>query len=138
MRPAPVLGLLLALAGCAGEGGLTVVDAWARPTPPESDVAAFYVTVRSAGNDDELIGAASDVCGSTALHDTLREDGVMEMRHIGSVEVGAGEELEMVPGGTHIMCLDLREPLVEGREVTLLLHFAESPSLEARVSVEQR
>ena len=138
MKFGALAAFLLLLLACADEGGITVIDAWARPTPPNSDVGAFYVSLANRGGNDVLIGADAEVCGSTALHDTVFEDNMMEMRHIDEVEVGSGESLEMVPGGVHVMCLDMDTTLVEGAEVTVTLLFRDSPAVAATVSVEQR
>ena len=130
--------LLLVVACASSDRGITVTDAWARPTPPNSDVGALYVSLANNGDADVLTGADSDVCGSTELHDTVLEGNVMEMRHIKKIEVESGDILEMVPGGVHIMCLDMDTVLVEGLEVTVSLHFQDSAAVSATVSVEQR
>lgn len=139
MRARILTGLLLVATACtSSDGGVAVVEAWARPTAPEADVAAFYVDIRNDGPDEVLVGAQSDRCGAVALHDTVLEDGVMTMRHIEEVAIDGGSTLTMEPGGLHIMCVDLEESLVAGQHVDLVLLLGYAVRLEIAVSVEQR
>lgn len=130
--------VLLVAAGCGKEGRLAVVDAWARPTPVVADTSAFYVTLSNGGSEAVIAGARSPVCEATALHDSVLEEGLMEMRQVDSITVLSHTELVMEPGGLHIMCLGLTEPLVEADEVALTLQLEDGSALEVPVSVENR
>ena len=43
----------------ATDDGIAVVDAWGRPTPPNADEAAFYVTIRNEDAADTSVTGAS-------------------------------------------------------------------------------
>lgn len=133
-----LLVLSLVLGGCAGDAGISVIDAWARPTAPVADVAAFYVTLENGGQADTLHGASSDRCGQAEIHDNVLQDGIMTMRHLHSVEIGPGQTVEMGPAGMHVMCLGVEEPLVEGEDIALTLDFEYAGEVVAMVSVEER
>ena len=66
------------------------------------------------------------------------EDGfaMMGMREIDRLEIPAGTTVELVPGGFHLMLIDLAEDLVPGTEYDLTLTFAEAG--EVTVTVEVR
>jgi copper(I)-binding protein len=49
--------------------------------------------------------------------------GTMTMQEVESIELPAGETVELKPGGFHIMLLDLVEPLEVGDEIEVTLTF---------------
>lgn len=136
----PWLAILMSFvtSACGGGSRIEVVDAWARPTPPVAEAAAFYVTVDNHGDRDVLLSASSDRCEVTELHDHVLEDNILMMREVGPLEVQGQESLVMEPAGLHIMCLGVAEELVVGEEVTVLLGFEEAGEIEVAVIVEQR
>lgn len=85
-----------------------------------------------------IVGADSPHCETAVLHDSTFEDGVMEMRRVGSVVAPGGGELVMEPGGLHVMCMGMESPLLEGDEVELVLLLENGETLAATVSVEDR
>ena len=135
-RPALVLVLM---ASCVGTGGLEVTDAWARPSPSVSDAGALYVTISNDGSEDDvLLSTQTDRCGTSQLHNTVMEDGVMSMVHVESLVVPSGGALLMEPGGLHVMCMGLTQPLEVGETFDVTLTFAEAGDRNIEVSVEDR
>ena len=47
----------------------------------------------------------------------------MEMKSVESLDVAAGKDVALAPGGYHIMIMDLKKPLKAGDEVTLVFSF---------------
>lgn len=106
-------------------GDLTLSGAFSRATLPNAPVAAGFVTIVNAGpQDDRLLSATSDVAGATQIHEMANVDDVMRMRPLpDGVPVPAGATVSLAPGGTHLMFMDLRQPLVEGEMVDVTLTF---------------
>jgi len=73
-----LLVVLLLLAACGSEAGITIDDPWGRTSPSAAANGAFYLTI---GNDtdqaDVLQSVSTDACGAVELHRTTIEDGVM-------------------------------------------------------------
>ena len=61
--------------------------------------------------------------------------GMMSMQPVDSIEIPAGESVELEPGGYHIMVLDLAADLVAGDtvEVTLTFDSGETQKVDAEV-----
>ena len=122
-----LVGLSTVLPACGGGGGMTVEDAWGRSTPPSAEAGAFYVTVKNdTGAADQLVDVASDRCAKTEVHESSMDaNGVMVMRPAdpAALNVPAGEELQMAPGGLHIMCMGLSARLRAGEPVEVRLTF---------------
>ena len=69
------------------------------------------------------------------LHDVVEEDGVAKMRSTESVEIPAGQRVELAPKGRHLMLMGLDAPLVAGQTFTIVLRFADSAEQSVNVTV---
>src|SRR5437870_10441988 len=97
---------------------LAVRVAWVRATVPGQPVAAAYLTLQSA-SAVRLISATSEVAQAVEIHEMSLKDGVMRMRRLEVFDVRANQVIRMAPGGTHLMLVNLRRPLVAGEQVEL-------------------
>jgi copper(I)-binding protein len=128
--------IALARGGEPAAGGLVVIEAWARATPPGAATGAAYVTVLNrSDSDDRLIRVESAAAGAALLHETVEENGVSTMRHREDMPVAAGESLVMTPGGAHIMLMRLARPLEEGKSLPLTLVFEKAGALRAEATI---
>ena len=130
----PALALL---AACSQQGKteIEVTDAWARPTRGDAP-GAVYVTIENrGGNDDRLVGVMTDRAAMAMVHQTEMSGGIARMRMAGEINLPAGDKIEMVPGGTHIMLEGLRTPLRPGNRFEMVLKFHESGDERVTVRV---
>jgi hypothetical protein len=115
---------LLAFAPARAAGPLHVIDAYVRATPAGQSQSAAYMTLRNPGAQRiALTLAASPAAQAVELHTVVDAGGVKKMRPVASIEVPAGGETRLQPGGLHIMLIGLKEPLHEGAHVPLTLSF---------------
>ena len=139
MKRAYLIAALTLLASC-GQGGqpdIKLTDAWARPTRGDSP-GAVYVTIENKGSgDDRLTGAFTDHAAMAMVHQNEIVNGVASMRMAGEINIPAGNEVKMVPGGTHIMLEGLRAPLKTGDDFDLVLKFRESGDKTVKVNVAE-
>ena len=113
--------LLLAATGSAW-AQVTVTSPWARSTVPgQMGTGAFMTIVSKDGG--RLVGAASAVAGVVELHEMAMDNNVMKMRAVPGVDLPAGREVQLKPGGYHVMLLDLKRPLKAGEKVQLELRL---------------
>jgi copper(I)-binding protein len=132
-----LLAALLLLAACGQQGTpeIELDEAWARPTVGQAP-AAVYVTIDNKGDSaDRLTGAFSDHAAMAMVHQNEVVNGVARMRMAGDINVPAGDRIEMVPGGTHVMLEGLRAPLKTGDRFDLVLRFKESGDKTVEVAV---
>lgn len=126
---------------------------WARTSPMMTSTGAVYMTIQSV-DGDELLSASVDasIAGSAQIHETVVSDmsggsmpaesapmdgtsGQMTMREVSSVVVPAGETVQLMPGGYHIMLLDLVGPLEVGQTFEVTLTFAEAGEIVVTAEV---
>ncbi len=138
-----MVAVMAALAACQKAAGpqIQVEDAWGRPSPKVATAGAFYMTLRNTGNeDDALIGASSDACGTVELHESFKTaEGAMGMRPVegGKIVISAGQTVELKMGGLHIMCIDKKVDFTPGTKVKLVLHFEKSGDMPIEVEIRQ-
>lgn len=118
-----------------GADTIVVKEAWARATPPGASVGAIYVTIENLGaEDDRVISVASSAADSAMLHATVEENGISQMRESEGRITPSGT-LKMEPGGTHIMLMGLRKPLMEGETVDVTLSFEKAGNVTINATV---
>ena len=104
--------------------GVMVQEAWSRPSPMAEGAGVAYMRlVNMAEADDTLIGVSSAAAEVVEMHETADDEGMMSMLPVQSIEVPAGGEVALEPGGYHIMLVRLVEPLAEGDVIELTLEF---------------
>lgn len=131
--------LALVVVACGGDGGVEVVDAWARPSPEVAASAAFYVSLdNNADTGDAIVGATSGRCGSIEVHETVVDEDVMEMQQVDELVLPPGETVVMEPGGFHLMCMMVSESLAEGEIVDVDITLRSGSTMTVSVDVEDR
>lgn len=126
-----------AFAQDARKGSITAADGWSRATAPRASVGAGYLTIRNAGPlPDRLIAVSSPRAAKVEIHTMSLDDGIMRMRPLANgLEVPAGGETSLAPGGNHIMLIGLKGPLKEGERVPATLRFARAGTITVRFTV---
>jgi periplasmic copper chaperone A len=95
--------------------------------------------------DDEAMGdegmADDDAMGDEGMadDDAMGDEGMemMGMREVESIEIPAGATVELVPGGLHIMLLELVEDLAPGDTFELTLDFEQAGAVTTMVEVRE-
>ena len=118
-------------------GAITVEAPWSRATPGGAQVAGGYMRIANGGSaPDRLVGGTMPLAGRAQLHETSMADNVMRMRPLeAGLEIKPGETVELKPGGYHLMFLDLKEPLREGKTVKGTLVFEKAGTVEVEYAV---
>jgi periplasmic copper chaperone A len=74
----------------------------------------------------------------TQLHETTMTDGSMSMSEVdGGITIPAGEGVTLEPGGLHVMCMNVTEPLEVGDTVDLELEFAEAGTVAVTAEIRE-
>ena len=111
--------------------------AWSRPADASANGAVYFTIVNDGATEDHLLSASTAIAEKAELHVTLTENGVMKMRPVSSVEVKAHASTSLVPGGTHVMLIGLKQALQVGATFPLSLTFEKAGSIETAVVVEK-
>jgi hypothetical protein len=112
--------LLVCPALALADAGVKVTHVWARSTAPGQNVAAAYLDIVSSA-PAALVKAESPAAKVVELHEMKMEGDVMKMRAVPKIELPAGKEVKLEPGGLHVMLIDIKQPLKVGEKVPLTL-----------------
>lgn len=133
--PASASDAATGAAAADASAGVSVRDAWIRETPPNAAVAGGYLTLRS-GAADRLIAVETPAAASVEMHEMSHEGGMMRMRELADgVELPAGTEVTLKPGGHHLMFIDPVEPVRAGQSIEATLRFANAPEQTVQFEV---
>lgn len=99
---------------------VTVEDAWVRATVPGQQATGAFMKLTS-DKDGKLIEAKSNISKAVEIHEMAMQDDVMKMRQIPALDLPNGKQVELKPGGYHIMFIDLHNQVKENDEVELQL-----------------
>jgi periplasmic copper chaperone A len=148
------LALSVVLVACNTQTGINIKDPWVRSVtlnninmPGQSEEmdqghggmksgtsnSAAYMVIQNRGREsDRLLSVECDAARVVELHETKMQDDVMQMRMVPDIQIPAGEEIALTPGGFHIMLIDLQRNLEAGQKINLVLVFEN----HGRINVE--
>ncbi len=121
-------------------GDLVITNVRAGATVPKAPVAGGYMMIKNNGStSDFLVGGQAAFAGEVQIHEMKMQDDVMKMRELADgLEIPAGGEVMLKPGGYHVMFMKLTEPLAEGESRKATLTFKNAGSVEVEFSVKSR
>lgn len=129
-----MFALLAAFAAGAAQAQVQVQDPWIRGMVETQQVTGAFMRLTSA-RAAKLVGVSTPAAGMAEIHQTRMEGGVMRMRPVESIELPAGQAVELKPGGYHVMLMQVKPALQEGQSVPLTLQF-ESGGKRESVTVQ--
>ena len=109
---------------------VTIGEQWA--SAADSGMAAVFGTFTNTGHHDaRIVAGSSPAAGRVEVHEVAADGtGAKSMRpKAGGVSIPAGGTHDLVPGGDHLMLMDLVEPLRPGADVTLTVEFEDGSTL---------
>lgn len=129
--------LFILISGNSYAGSISVSEPYARAVPSgHPNSAAFMVLKNTSNQDRALVSAQSDVSKVVELHTHIKEGGMMRMRRINKIDIKAGNETVLKPGGLHVMFIGLKQPLQPGDKIELQLEFDDKSSVTLQVPVK--
>jgi periplasmic copper chaperone A len=133
----------LVLAGCSSDPAeptetaatVTVGDAWVKAV--DTGMTSAFGHLANTGSDDvRIVSATSPAAGRVELHEVVSDGAAMVMREKdGGIVIPAGAEIDLQPGGDHLMLMDVTEPLVPGNDVEIVATFDDGSTLPITAQV---
>ncbi|MDW6025361.1 copper chaperone PCu(A)C [Mesorhizobium sp. BAC0120] len=113
-------------------GDLTITAYRAKAMLPGQPTGGAFLTIANNGSSaDRLLSVTSPSAGMVEIHTMEVVNNVMTMRPVnGGLEIPAGATVELKPGGTHLMFMQVKEPFKKGGEVPVTLEFEKAGKVE--------
>lgn len=100
------------------------------------ETAAVYFALRNRGpTDDTLEAIVVEGAGSARIHESGERDGIRVMAPLSALPLPARRVTRLVPGGTHVMLLDLARRPVAGDSLRGVLRFRSGREVSLRAEV---
>jgi copper(I)-binding protein len=131
-----LLALSAPRAAQADDMSLMASGAWSRPTASAGMAGVVYLTVTDSGAPTTLVSVSTPVAAQAEMHQSLMQNGMMEMLPVKSLPIAPGAPITFSPGGYHIMLMGLAQPLSAGQTFPLTLTFADDRRVTTTVTVQ--
>jgi copper(I)-binding protein len=126
IRAALALSLATTLANAVpATGQVTVSNAWVRGTVGGQKTSGAFMQLKSS-TDVEVVGVATPAAKTAEIHASRSDGGMMRMSHVEKLQLPAGKTVDLLPGGYHVMLIDLNRPLKEGDTVPMSLTIVDN------------
>jgi copper(I)-binding protein len=163
MKKSKITGLLLAvvagaglLASCGSDDSSSssapeITKVWARTSPMETSLGAVYMTISSKDGDELTdVSVDSSIAAMAQIHEmvmasaetdvsmpmtTEAMSGEMVMQEVDSIVIDAGGSVDLMPGGYHIMLMEIAAPLELGAKFDVTLTFAKAGKVTVTAEV---
>lgn len=132
-------GLISIIFSCSsGEPAIEVTDAWIRQVPPGIKNTALYININNSGvREEKLLNVSSKISKRAEIHETRIEDGgVGRMIRLDDLKIPENKKTKLVPGGVHIMLIDLVKEIKKGEVINVSLEFEKSGFKEVKAEVK--
>jgi copper(I)-binding protein len=113
-------------------GDLTITAYRAKAMLPGQPTGGAFLTIANKGSvADRLLSITSPSAGMVEVHTMEVVNDVMTMRPLeDGLEIAPGATVELKPGGTHLMFMQVKEPFKKGGEVPVTLEFEKAGKVE--------
>ena len=122
-------------------GELEIAHPWSQELPPNAPtVAAYFVIHNNGKTTDRLLSVDSPISGKAELHEHVKQNDLMKMQQVPSVEIPAGGEATFAPMAYHVMLLELKDRslLSDGKRFPLTMHFEKAGDVTVDVAVQKK
>ena len=112
-----------------------VIDPWVRATVAGQPVAGAFMELKSP-QAARLVGATTPAAKRVELHEMKHEGGVMRMSAVKRLDLPAGRQVVLEPGGYHVMLMGLNAQAREGDRIPVTLTFEDRAGKRFTVDVQ--
>ncbi|MFC3867026.1 copper chaperone PCu(A)C [Helicobacter equorum] len=127
--------LCVGMLSCFGANAadIEVADVFVQFVPHNSKAAAAFMRIHNNTDKDiALVGGKSAISENTEFHTHIYKDGMKKMVQVPEILVKAYGDVNLEPGGYHVMFINLIEPLKEGQKVSFSLQFSNGNTIELK------
>lgn len=133
VRTALFLALISAAAPTFAD--VTVTQPWVRGTVAPQKATGAFMTLRST-SDAKLVAASSPTAKQVEIHEMAMVNNVMRMRPVAGIELPAGKDVVLKPGGYHVMLMGIEHQLKQGDVVPITLTVREAGGKTQTIEVQ--
>ena len=120
------------------DGKLEIDDAWIAEAPPVSEVMAAYMEIENeTGQDRQATSMQCKEFERAEFHRTVEKDGMARMEHQQVLNIAANSELELEPGGYHIMLFKPARAFQAGDKTSCSMKFDDGTTISIALEIRK-
>lgn len=117
---------------------LKIDHAWIQNLPPTVPVRAGYMRISNTGSEAvSILSVSSDAFAIIEVHETTMKDGLMHMEQVPALTIGPDSQLELAPGGIHLMMMQPLEPTHPGDKIRITIELSDGSQQSPVFSVRK-
>ncbi|MGB5278597.1 MAG: copper chaperone PCu(A)C [Gammaproteobacteria bacterium] len=117
---------------------LEIDDAWIAEAPPVSKVMAAYLKIENETERERQATAMQcEEFERAEFHQTVEKDGMARMAHQQTLKIPADSELELKPGGYHIMLFNPARRLQAGDQTNCKMSFDDGSTISFTLKIKK-
>lgn len=130
------IAILLLWSAVTRADALQIREGYVREMPPgQSTSAAFMKIANATSRPVAIVAAICDAAQATELHAHRQVDGAVRMDLVRRLVIPAKGQVELMPGGYHLMLINLKRSLHAGESINVTLFDEEGKMYTARLPV---
>ena len=134
-RLLPILFLLLPVPGLAE---LEISDAWIKHLPPTVPVRAGYMKLYNPTSKAVTIESIrSDAYTNIEMHETVEQNGMMQMQPVTQLAIEANSRVQLSPGGLHLMLMGPVTESAPGDIIEITIKFVNGAEQTLSMTVKE-
>ena len=116
---------------------IKIENPWSPEAPPVAKVMAGYMTIKNTSNKNITIKSAkSELFKRVEIHLTDMSDGMMRMIKQDNLIIKAKEQLELKPGGLHMMLIGKLKDIQTGSIIPVTLILNNNTTINIKIKVK--
>lgn len=105
---------------------LKIDHTWIQNLPPTVPVRAGYMSISNTGSEAvRILSISSDAFSNVEVHQTIMQDGMMHMEQVPALTIEPNSQLDLKPGGIHLMLMQPLEPTRPGDKIRITFELSD-------------
>ena len=105
---------------------LKIDHTWIQNLPPTVPVRAGYMSISNTGSEAvRILSVSSDAFSNVEVHQTIMQDGMMHMEQVPALTIEPNSQLDLKPGGIHLMLMQPLEPTRPGDKIRITFELSD-------------
>ncbi|MCK4708091.1 MAG: copper chaperone PCu(A)C [Gammaproteobacteria bacterium] len=114
------------------------INGWIKQLPPVVPVRAGYLKINNTSKQDrEIIAVQSNAFEQVEMHESKMDDGMMKMIELESIHLPAKSQVELKPGGKHLMLIAPLQPLQIDDNIEIIVTFADESTQSVILKIKK-
>lgn len=128
---------LLFVTSINAASAIKIENAWSPEAPPVVKVMAGYMKLNNLSNKDiKILSAKSNLFRKVEIHLSEIKNGMMRMTKQENLVIKAKNQVELKPGGLHMMLMGKLKPIKAGSIIPVILTLDNAETINVKLKVK--